>query len=102
MLALLHSTNSLSYPTYSCRYRMTVNVEVYGQLRSGSSVIEFWASKRPRVPGSILMKTGVVGEAVFVDLGRQTSASISSSRKVGPAITPTLGVRIERQEPQAT
>jgi hypothetical protein len=25
--------------------------------------------KRLRVPGSILMKTGVVGEAVFVDLG---------------------------------
>jgi hypothetical protein len=61
----------ISYPTYSCRYRMTVNVEVDGQLRSGSSVIEFWASKRPRVPGSILMKTGVVGEAVFVDLGGQ-------------------------------
>ena len=61
----------IAYPTYSCRYRMTVNVEVDGQLRSGSSVIEFWASKRPRVPGSILMKTGVVGEAVFVDLGGQ-------------------------------
>jgi hypothetical protein len=38
----------LSYPTYSCRYRMTVNVKVDGQMRSGSSVIEFQISKQPR------------------------------------------------------
>jgi hypothetical protein len=60
---------TISYPTYSCRYRMTVSVEVDGQVRSGSSVIEFWASKRPRFSGSVLYKTGVAGEAVFVDLG---------------------------------
>jgi len=29
----------LSYPTYSCRYRMTVNVEVDGQMRSGLAAL---------------------------------------------------------------
>lgn len=61
----------LSYPTYSCRYRMTVTVEVEGQLRSGSSVIEYWMSKQPRLPIFNPYQTGVSGEAVFVDLGEQ-------------------------------
>lgn len=62
----------LSYPTYSCRYRMTVTVDVDGQPRSGSSIIEYRMSKQPQL-GWIFnpYKTGVSGEAVFVDLGGQ-------------------------------
>ena len=36
----------INYPTYTYRYRMTVNVEVDGQMRSGSSVIEVRVSKQ--------------------------------------------------------
>jgi hypothetical protein len=60
----------LSYPTYSCRYRMTVNVEVDGQLRSGSSVIEFIVAKQMRfLPDVNPIAFDAKGEAVFVDLG---------------------------------
>jgi hypothetical protein len=62
----------LSYPTYSCRYRMTVNVEVDGQLRSGSSVIEFSVAKQMRfLPDVNPESYAAEGEAVFVDLGGQ-------------------------------
>lgn len=62
-----------SYPTYRCRYRMTLTVEVDGQLRSGSSIIEYWMSRQPTLGGMIAnpYQTGVSGEAVFVDLGGQ-------------------------------
>src|SRR4051794_39465991 len=64
----------ISYPTYSCRYRMTVNVEVDGQMRSGSSVIEFQISKQMRfLPDVNPIKFDAEGEAVFVDLGGQRS-----------------------------
>jgi len=62
----------LSYPTYTCRYRMTVNVEVDGKLRSGSSVIEFQISKQMRfLPDVNPIKFDAVGEAVYVDLDGQ-------------------------------
>jgi hypothetical protein len=65
---------NLSYPTYSCRYRMTVNVEVDGQMRPGSSVIEFSATKQMRfLPDVIPIRFDAEGEAVFVDLGGQRS-----------------------------
>lgn len=64
----------LSYPTYSCRYRMTVNVEVDGQLRSGSSVIEYSITKQMQfLPGVNPEKHDAEGQAVFVDLGGQRS-----------------------------
>jgi hypothetical protein len=64
----------LSYPTYSCRYRMTVNVEVDGQMRSGSSVIEFSVTKQMRfLPDVNPIRLDAEGEAVFVDLGGQRS-----------------------------
>jgi hypothetical protein len=64
----------LSYPTDSCRYRMTVNVEVDGQMRSSSSVIEFSVSKQMRfLPDVNPIRFDAEGEAVFVDLGGQRS-----------------------------
>jgi hypothetical protein len=62
----------LSYPTYSCRYRMTVNVEVDGQLRSGSSVVEFAVVKQMQFLPTVNPKRfEAEGEAVYVDLGSQ-------------------------------
>lgn len=58
------------YPIHSFRYRITVNVDVDGQLRSGSSVIEVTAQNQPRVtPESGGVLTKAYGEAVYVDLG---------------------------------
>lgn len=62
----------ISYPTHTYRYRMTVNVEVDGQMRSGSSVIEAHVSKQPVfLPGVNPLGYSERGEAVFVDLGGQ-------------------------------
>jgi hypothetical protein len=58
------------YPTYTYRYRMTVNVEVDGQLRSGSSVIEVRVSKQPVfLPEVNPLEYSERGEAIFLDLG---------------------------------
>jgi hypothetical protein len=59
-----------SYPTYAYRYRMTVNVEVDGQMRSGSSVIEVRVSKQLAfLPTVNELAYAGEGEAVYVDLG---------------------------------
>ena len=64
----------ISYPSYSYRYRMTVNVEVDGQIRSSSSVIEARVSKQPVfLPGVNPLQYSERGEAVFVDLGGQNN-----------------------------
>lgn len=64
----------LSYPTYSCRYRMTVSVEVDGQLRSGSSVIRYSITKQMRfLPDVNPQISDAEGQAVLVDLGGQRS-----------------------------
>jgi hypothetical protein len=62
---------SLTYPRYSYRYRMTVEVDVDGTLRTGSSVIQVTAQKQPVwIWGVVPVLYGVKGEAVFVDLGK--------------------------------
>jgi len=60
----------LAYPTYSYRYRMTVEVMADGVLHSASSVIEVRLQKQPQflVPVPPVYPA-VSGEAVFVDLG---------------------------------
>ena len=60
----------LAYPTYTYRYRMTVNVMVGGVVHTGSSVIEVRLSRQPRIlPDVLLVVPHVAGNAVFVDLG---------------------------------
>lgn len=58
------------WPTYSYRYRITVEVEVDGTLKQGSSVIEVTKRWDP-TPGRPIShySTAAKGEAVFVDLG---------------------------------
>jgi hypothetical protein len=60
------------YPTHTYRYRMTVNVEVDGQTRSGSSVIEVKVIEQPAIIINPIQHR-TKGEAVFIDLGRQRS-----------------------------
>ena len=59
------------FPTYSYRYRMTVEVAVDGVVHSGSSVIEVRLMQQPQfiVPVPPVLAS-VRGEAVFVDLGK--------------------------------
>lgn len=60
----------MAYPTYTYRYRMTVNVEADGKLYSGSSVIEVRLVKQMQLTFEMPpVATEVSGEAVFVDLG---------------------------------
>lgn len=59
------------YPTYTYRYRMTLEVDVRGETKSGSSVIEVYLSKQPGFLSEVpSVATTVNGEAVFVDLGK--------------------------------
>lgn len=72
LLLCLFALWKLLHPVHSYRYRLTIEVEKNGQLRSGSSVIElkttrnFFLSALEMVPD---WETAYHGEAVFVDLG---------------------------------
>jgi hypothetical protein len=73
----------VDFPTHSYRYRMTVNVDVDGQTRSASSVIEVRLRKQDRVPTPGLpVHPSVTGEAVYVDLGagRNVTALLASGK----------------------
>ena len=59
----------ISYPAYTYRYRMTVEVTVNGVVHSGSSVVEVTVQKQPEVGDAPAQVSHVRGEAVFVDLG---------------------------------
>src|SRR5581483_10939200 len=61
----------LAYPTYTYRYRMTVEVEENGKIHTGSSVIEVQINRQPQVLSAPPIVPHVHGEAVFVDLGRE-------------------------------
>lgn len=61
-----------AYPIYTFRYRVTVEAEVEGIVRSGESVVEArWVTMPPFVPLDVSRDYSVDlhGEAVFVDLG---------------------------------
>jgi hypothetical protein len=60
----------IAYPTMVYKYRMTVEVEVNGEIKSGSSVIEVDRYLTPKwLPGGGMRISHVYGDAVFVDLG---------------------------------
>ena len=71
-----------AYPTYTYRYRMTVEVMVDGAIRSGSSVIEVQIHTQPNLLANPTIVPKVRGEAVFVDLGggRNVIALLASGR----------------------
>jgi hypothetical protein len=62
----------VAYPTTVYTYRMTVEVDVNGEIRSGSSVIRVERYVTPKwLPNGGLTISHVYGDAVFVDLGSQ-------------------------------
>jgi hypothetical protein len=61
----------LAYPTYTYRYRMTVEVAADGKIHSGSGVIEVTVRKQPEFGQAPPQVSYVHGEAVFVDLGQE-------------------------------
>jgi hypothetical protein len=70
----------IAYPTMVYKYRMTVEVEVNGEIKSGSSVIEVDRYLTPKwLPGGGMRISHVYGDAVFVDLGsgRNVIAALS-------------------------
>ena len=83
----------INYPTYTYRYRMTVEVEENGKLHTGSSVIEVRIATQPHIGPALYVAHGR-GEAVFVDLGkgRNVIALLATEEYVNyPAnVVPTL------------
>jgi hypothetical protein len=61
------ATWHLAYPSYTHRYRLTLEVEAGGTVRRGSGVIEVTWSRQPDVFGA--WRFAVRGQAVPVDLG---------------------------------
>jgi hypothetical protein len=59
----------ISYPAYTYRYRMTVEVMVDGVMHSASSVVEIKIQTQPAAGSVPPIVPYVHGEAVFVDLG---------------------------------
>lgn len=59
----------INYPTYSYRIRMTVAVDVDGERRTGSSVIEIIGQTQPQIGGAPATFFRYRGDAVFVDIG---------------------------------
>ncbi len=86
----------LTYPTYTYRYRMTVEVNTPEGVKSGSSVIEVTTIQWPKWLSGIFAgkhsDTTAIGEAVFIDLGNGKNivalltnghyAEINSTRKL--------------------
>ena len=68
MLVAAAATYKWFYPTYSYRYRLTINIETDGKLHSGSSVIEvIWYAHL--LPELVSFSPELRGEAAIVDLG---------------------------------
>lgn len=59
----------LAFPSYSYRYRLTVEVDTPDGAKSGSSVIEATANMQPQLLTSRAYNTKLKGDATFVDLG---------------------------------
>ena len=59
----------IAYPTYSHRYRLTLEVETPEGLKTGSSVIKSQISGQPQLLTDSPGHVNLWGDAVFVDLG---------------------------------
>lgn len=80
------------YPTYTTRYRLTVNAAIGEQRYSGSSVIEVRVKTQPQVLDTPRWAFRVNGEATFVDLGsgRNLVAPLSPGPSKGSAAVNVL------------
>jgi hypothetical protein len=75
---------SIANPTTMHRFRLTIEVQVGGEVRSGSSVIEVRTTDyRVGMPGAKGTHSRVLGEAVLVDLGQ--GRNVVAALGAGPA-----------------
>jgi hypothetical protein len=75
---------SIENPTYVHRFRLGIEVEVDGEVRRGSSVIEVRTTDyNVGMPGAKGTRSRVIGEAVFVDLGK--NRNVIAALATGPA-----------------
>ena len=70
-LGASYAAYAIAYPTYSYRWRITIEVDTASGTRTGSSVLETTTIQYPAwlTLGANSSNTSVRGEAVFVDLG---------------------------------
>ena len=61
----------ISYPTYVYRYRLSIAVDIDGQTKTASSVIEVRNVTQPKFGSAPPVLTFMHGEAVFLDLGQR-------------------------------
>ncbi|TWB86956.1 hypothetical protein FBZ93_1242 [Bradyrhizobium macuxiense] len=67
VLVAAFATYKFFYPTYTYRYRLTVNIEADGKLHSGSSVVEVtWYAHL--LPALVSFSSELRGQAALVDL----------------------------------
>jgi len=68
VVLILIVTHGIIYPTYRYRYRLTVAVEIDGQVHTGSSVIEVIWSGGPKIGDMGPYRPSIRGQAVYLDL----------------------------------
>lgn len=71
------------YPTYSHRYRLTLEVETPEGLKTASGVIETSVVKQPRILTTRSTHTDLKGDAVFLDLGN--GKNVTALLALGPS-----------------
>lgn len=72
----------LIYPTYSHRYRLTLEVETPEGLKTASGVIEASLITQPQILTDSNIRTGLKGDAVFLDLGN--GKNVTALLALGP------------------
>lgn len=86
------ATYKFFYPTYSYRYRLTVNIEADGVIHSGSGVIEVvWYAHF--LPSLVSFSPELGGQAALVDLDNRgvVVATLFNGEDYGPAKDGALG-----------
>jgi len=83
---------NLAYPTYSHRYRLTIEVETPDGLKTGSSVIEPYFVAQPMILTTNIGHWSLRGDAPFVDLGHGKKVVALNARgpTAGDVDTPVL------------
>jgi hypothetical protein len=80
-MAVVVGLYKLKYPTYTYRYRMTVEVDAGGEVRSRSSVIEVSVTRVPQITTEVgPFERSAQGQAVFIELpaGKNIVALLAS------------------------
>ena len=73
-----------TYPVYSFRYRLTVEVEADGGIRTGTGIFGVtWKKQIRLLPDIPLYSLRTYGQAVVVDLGKRGLLLVPMGQKVG-------------------